>query len=134
MDKLLTRITIVLVSIYFIVSYILAQFAGVDILRYSYTLLFEACVAAYTFSSGHFHCRFIRWTALSILLCDIVSHTDYYFDYIPICAFNFILMFILISGVTTSITLAIRHFTRVIKLRNERERLISNQKVGNSLA
>lgn len=123
MDKFLTRITVILVAIYFIASYALAQFAGIDILRYSYILLFEACVVAYTFCSGKYHCKYIRWTALSIFLCDIVSHTDYYFDYLTVDAYNIIPIVIMAMGVTTSSFLAIRHFYRVYKLKkilNER--------------
>ena len=122
MDKVITRITIVLVSIYFTISYILAQFFGIDILRYSYILLFELCVVTYTFCSGKFHCRFIRWTAISILLADIVSHTDYYFDYIPLEIYNFLPLSILALGIGTSITLALRHFYKVNQLRNKRNK------------
>lgn len=117
MDKFLTRATVMLVSAYFILSYILAQFMGIDILRYSYVILFEMCVVAYTFCSGKYHCRFMRWTALSILICDVVSHTDYYFNYIPLNVFNLVLAFILISGVSVSSTLAIRHFYRISKIK-----------------
>lgn len=117
MDKFLTRVTVVIVAIYFIVSYILAQFAGIDILRYSYILLFESCVVSYTFCSGKYHCRFIRWTALAILISDIISHTDYYFDYIPTNLFNFIPLAILFFGIAISCTLAIKHFYKVYKLK-----------------
>ena len=124
MDKFLTRISIILVAVYFILSYIFAQFLGIDILRSTYILLFEACVVAYTFNSGKYHCRFMRWTGVALFVCDIISHTDYYFDYIPISAYNFILLGILILGVITSATLAIRHFyqvSRLMRLKNGRE-------------
>ena len=115
MDKGLTRVTIILVAIYFIVSYIFASF-GVDILTNTYALLFEACVVSYTFCSGNFHCRYMRWTAASILLVEILNHTDYYFNYIPVSVFNILPIFILALGLGTSITLAIRHFYKVIQL------------------
>lgn len=130
MDKFLTRISVIVVAIYFIISYILAQFVGIDILRYSYILLFEACVVAYTFCSGKYHCRFIRWTALSIFVSDVISHTDYYLDYIPTNLYNFIPLLLLSIGLATSSILAIRHFYKVIKLKklvNEHRQHISNQ-------
>lgn len=126
MDRVITRITIVLVTLYFIISYILGQF-GIDILASTYVLLFEACVVSYTFCSGKFHCRYMRCTALSILLVDIINHTDYYFNYIPVDYFSAIPIFILALGIGTSITLAIRHFIQVIRLNNERRKIISNQ-------
>lgn len=118
MDRVITRLSIVLITIYFIVSYVLAQF-GIDILTNSYVLLFELCVVSYTFCSGKFHCKYMRWTALSILIVDLLNHSDYYFNYIPVSIFNILPIGILALGIGTSITLAIRHFYQVTKLRQK---------------
>lgn len=118
MDRVITRLSIVLITIYFIVSYVLAQF-GIDILTNSYVLLFELCVVSYTFCSGKFHCKYMRWTALSILIVDLLNHSDYYFNYIPVSIFNILPIGILALGIGTSITLAIRHFYKVAKLRQK---------------
>lgn len=118
MDRVITRLSIVLITIYFIVSYVLAQF-GIDILTNSYVLLFELCVVSYTFCSGKFHCKYMRWTALSILIVDLLNHSDYYFNYIPVSIFNILPIGILALGLGTSITLAIRHFYKVAKLRQK---------------
>lgn len=120
MDRFLTRLTIILVSLYFLISYIIAQVAGIDILRYSYILLFESCVVAFTFCSGKYHCKYIRWTALSILICDLISHTDYYFDYIPVDMFNILLAAIMAMGLGASAILSIRHFYLVSKIKKHR--------------
>ena len=120
MGKFFVRITIVLVTIYFLVSYILAQFWGVDILRNTYILLFETCVVIYTFSEGKYHCRYIKWVALSILFCDILVHIDYYFNIFTTPLHNLLPASILALGIGTSITLAFRHFYKVNKLRNKR--------------
>lgn len=120
MDKVITRLTLVIVMAYFILSYIFAQM-GIDILRSTYVLLFELCVVSYTFCSGRFHCRYMRWTALSILLVDIISHTDYYFDYLPISVANIIPIGILALGCTTSLSLAIRHFYQVSRLKRMKD-------------
>lgn len=119
MDKIITRITIVLVTIYFVVSYIFAQF-GVDILTSSYVLLFELCAVSYTFCSGSFHCKYMRSTAVSILTVDTISHTDYYFDYIPVSIYNIIPLFILALGISISLFLAFRHFYRVNKVKKRK--------------
>lgn len=118
MDRVITRLSIILITIYFIVSYVLAQF-GIDILTNSYVLLFELCVVSYTFCSGKFHCKYMRWTALSILIVDLLNHSDYYFNYIPISIFNILPIGILALGIGTSITLAIRHFYKVMKLQSK---------------
>ena len=118
MDRVLTRLTIVIVTIYFIASYIFAQL-GVDILTNSYVLLFELCVVSYTFCSGKFHCKYMRWTGLSFLIVDLLNHSDYYFNYIPVNVFNIVPIGILALGIGTSITLAIRHFYKVMKLQSK---------------
>lgn len=122
MGKFFVRITIVLVTIYFLVSYILAQFFGVDILRNTYILLFETCVVIYTFSEGKYHCRYIKWVALSILLCDTLVHIDYYFNIFTTPLHNLLPASILALGIGTSITLALRHFYKVNQLRNKRNK------------
>ena len=134
MGKLLVRLTVVFVALYFLLCYMLAQFCGIDALYYSYTLLFELITVVYCFSEGKYHCRFLKSTMLSIFLCDLLTRLDYTFDFLTTAEHNLIPISILALGIGTSITLAIRHFMRVIKLRNERERLISNQKSGNSIA
>lgn len=121
MDKSLTRISVVLIAAYFIISYVLAQFFGIDIMRSTYVILLETCVVAYTFCSGKYHCRFMRWTALSILICDIVSHADYYLDILSVDAYNLIPISVMAIGITTSSVLAIRHFYMISKLRRIRD-------------
>jgi hypothetical protein len=61
----------------------------------------------------------MRWTALSILIVDLLNHSDYYFNYIPVSIFNILPIGILALGIGTSITLAIRHFYKVAKLRQK---------------
>lgn len=121
MDKVITRFSIVIVTIYFIISYLFAQF-GVDILSRAYTILFELCVVTYTFCSGKFHCKYIRWTALSLLFVDVLNYTDYYFNYIPTSVYNLIPIGILALGITTSTTLAFRHFYKVNKIKRLRKK------------
>lgn len=121
MDKVVTRFSIVIVTIYFIISYLFAQF-GIDILSRVYTILFELCVVTYTFCSGKFHCKYIRWTALSLLFVDVLNYTDYYFNYIPTSVYNIIPIAILALGITTSITLAFRHFYKANKIKRLRQK------------
>lgn len=116
----MVRITIVFVSIYFILAYLTAQFLGIDILDYSYSILFEICTVVFCFSQGKYHCRYIRWTALSLLLCDIITTTNFWFNYLSTTAHNLIPIAIMALGIGTSITLAFRHFYEVIKLQNLR--------------
>lgn len=118
MGKFLVRITIVLVAMYFIVAYLAAQLFGIDIMHNTYILLFELCVVVYTFSEGKYHCKYMKYTALSIFLADTLTRLDYLFDFMSVSAHNLIPIGILAIGITTSITKAIMHFVRVVKLKH----------------
>lgn len=115
MDKFVTRLTIILVAAYFIISFVVAEVFAVDILRDSYILLFELCAVLYTFNSGKYHCKYIRWTGLSIFVCDTIAHLDYYFDFISVRWYNLILLSIVAIGVSTSLYKSINHFIKVSK-------------------
>lgn len=117
MGKFLVRITIVTVTIYQIIAYLIAELLGVDILRGNHILLFELCVVVYTFSEGKYHCKYMKYTALSILLADTLTRLDYMFDFMSVTAHNLIPIGILAIGIGTSITKAFIHFYRVIKLK-----------------
>ena len=120
MAKFLVRITIAFVAIYFIVTFLVAQRFGIDIMRNTYILLFELCVVVYTFSEGKYHCKYMKYTALSILLADILTRFDYLFNFMSVTAHNLIPIGILAIGIGTSITKAIMHFVRVVKLKGKR--------------
>lgn len=120
MAKFLVRITIAFVATYFILAYLSAQFLGIDILIETYVVLFELCVVVYTFSEGKYHCKYMKYTALSILLADTLTRFDYLFNFMSVTAHNLIPIGILAIGIGTSITKAIMHFVRVVKLKNKR--------------
>lgn len=117
MGKFIVRMSIIMVAIYLILSCILAQFCGIDILTNVYTLLFELCVVVYTFSEGKYHCKYMKYTALSILLADTLTRLDYMFDFMSVTAHNLIPIAILAVGIGTSVTKAFIHFYRVLKLK-----------------
>lgn len=127
MGKLLVRLSIITIGIYLVLSYFVAQFFCYDILNDGYVPLFELITVVYCFSEGKYHCKFLKFTALAILLCDILTRLDNTFDFLSVDAHNLIPIFILAFGIGTSITLAIRHFIQVIRLNNERRKIISNQ-------
>lgn len=117
MGKFLVRMTIVTVTIYQIIAYLIAELFGINIMYGDYILFFELCVVVYTFSEGKYHCKYMKYTALSILLADTLTRLDYMFDFMSVTAHNLIPIGILAIGIGTSITKAFIHFYRVIKLK-----------------
>ena len=116
MGKVLVRLTIIITAVYFILSYLFAQFLGIDILLPYYNIPFELCVVVYTFSEGKYHCKYIKYTALSILVSDIITQLDNSLDFLSVELHNIIPLFLIILGVAVGCILAIRHFVLVRKL------------------
>ena len=121
MGKFLVRITVAFVAIYFIVVFLCGQIFGVNIFDSTYIILFELCVVVYTFSEGKYHCKYMKYTALSIFLADTLTRLDYMFNFMSVSAHNLIPIGILALGIGTSITKAIMHFVRVMKLKKKKK-------------
>lgn len=135
MGKFVVRLTIVGVAIYLLLGFMVAQFASIDITNNLYVLLFELCVVIYAYSEGRYHCKYIKHTALAILISDAISRLDNMFDIFSVSAHNYIPAFILALGIGVSLTQALIHFHKVNKLkrnRNERrkETIIGSQENG----
>ena len=126
MGKFLVRLTIVIVSSYYLLSYIIAQVFGVDILRYSTNLLFELCVVIYSFSEGKYHCKYIKWTMLSVFLCDFVSHLQFFTNFLSINEHNLLCIVLLASGMGISLIKALNHFWIVNRLMSKKQKLYGN--------
>jgi galactitol-specific phosphotransferase system IIC component len=116
MGKLLVRLTIVIVSVYFVLTYLVAQTMGIDIHSDWYASLFALIIVVYAHSEGKYHCKFLKYSATSLFVCDVLTRLDNYYNFLSVDAHNIIPIAILALGLGTSITLAIRHFYRVIKL------------------
>lgn len=122
MGKFLVRITIVFMALYLVLSYIIAQFFFIDILGNWYIVMFETCVVVYCFSEGKYHCKYLKYSALSLLVVDTLTRLDNTFNFLSVDAHNLIPIAILTLGIGTSITLALRHFYKVNQLRNKRNK------------
>lgn len=117
MGKFLVRFSVLLIAIYFIIAFIVAQTLAVNIFDDHYVVLLELITVVYTFSEGKYHCKYMKYTALSILLADTLTRLDYMFDFMSVTAHNLIPIAILAIGIGTSVTKAFIHFYRVIKLK-----------------
>ena len=122
MGKFLVRITIVFMALYLVLSFIIAQFFFIDILGNWYIVMFETCVVIYCFSEGKYHCEYLKFSALSLLVVDTLTRLDNTFNFLSVDAHNLIPIAILALGIGTSITLALRHFYKVNQLRNKRNK------------
>lgn len=121
MGKVVVRLVVAISSVYFLLAFAVAQIYGIDILNDYHSLAFELCVVVYCYSEGKYHCRYIKYSALAILLSETLSRLDNTLNFLSITAHNLIPIGILAIGMAMTITLAFRHFYKVIRL-NERMR------------
>jgi hypothetical protein len=116
MGKLLVRLTVIIVAIYFVISFIVAHLLRIDIIGNWYTTLFALIIAVYAHSEGKYHCKYLKYTATAIFICDFLTRLDNTFNFLAAKSDNLIPVAILALGIGTSSFLAIKHFCNVIKL------------------
>ncbi len=122
MGKVLVRTTIVLTAFYFIISHILA-IHGIDIMTKWYVLLFELCVVLYCYGEGKYHCKYIKYTAMAIFISDALTTLDNYFDFFSVYWHNILPFLIIFYGLSYSLTMAITHFVKVLKVKIKKPRI-----------
>ena len=123
MAKFFVRITIILTSIYLLLSFYIAQIYGVDILNNFHVLPFELCVVIYTFSEGKYHCRYLRFLALGIFLSELISRLDNSYNFLSVSEHNSLCFCLLSSSIGMALYEAIEHFNHVRKVKRNREKL-----------
>lgn len=120
MGKFIVRITIILTSIYMVISYMCAQLLGIYILSDWYIVMFELCVTIYCYSEGMYHCKYIKHLSLAILLSDVITRLDNCFDFLSVFTHNIIPIMIFSVCVTITLIKAIHHFIKVRRVINGR--------------
>lgn len=134
MSKALVRITIIGATLYFLIAFVLAQYAAVDILLDFHIVPFEIVVVAYCYSESKYHCRHIKHLSVVIVLCDLLSRLDNHLDFLTVTQHNLIPISIISCAILVSFISAIRHFYIVKKIKNGRNKTIPNKKDGTNLA
>lgn len=117
MSKFAIRLTVIIVALYLIMCYIIEFALRINIWSQTYHILFELCTCLCISKQGVYHCKFIKWTAYSILISDSLVCVDNIFDVFPV---NFMVLIppaIIAVGLITTTTLAIRHFIGVQRLK-----------------
>lgn len=111
------RLTIIGVALYFIVTYLVAQWMGINVFSSLYVIAFEICVVIYCFSEGKYHCKYMKYTALGITMADALTRFDHIFNSLSASAHNLIAIGLIGAGIIISFYKAIKHFIRVRKLK-----------------
>ena len=117
MDKFIIRVSIIGVALYLVLCYVAEFLWQVNLWRQSYYLLFEYCVCLCISKQGVYHCKYIKWTAYSILLSDTLVCVDTLHDIFPATFIVLVPPTLIIIGLSTTTVLAVRHYIKVKRLK-----------------
>lgn len=120
--KFLVRISVIFISLYFMVVYGIALYYEVDYHNDIYVTLLELCLAVFTSVQGNYHCKYARYTAWGIFLSDTITRLDGAFNFIPVSNTAIVSSAILFGCIAISVYLAVRHFIRTIILKLKKQR------------
>lgn len=121
MGKLLVRVLTIVVAIYLLIAFYIAQMYGEDILTGSHTLLYELIVVVYAHSEGKYHCRYLKFTISGIFIAECITHLDYSLNFLTTREHNWIPFCCIAIGIGCSMCKALMHFYKVVNLKQKKK-------------
>ena len=119
MDKLLVRLFVVFTTLYFLCTYIMAWY-GVECFSDAYIVMAELAICVVMSSHGKYHCKYMKFTAYGLTASDCITRIDNAFDILGVEASIILPLSLVMSSVTISFVLALRHYYRVLKLKSNK--------------
>ena len=119
MDKFAVRLFVVFTALYFVNTYIMAWF-GIECFSDVYIVFAEVAICIVMSSQGKYHCKYLRHTAYGLTASDCITRVDNAFDILSVDASIILPLSIVMSSVTISFLLALRHYKRVMKLKSNK--------------
>ena len=118
MAKLAVRLYVVFTALYFMQTYIMAWF-GTECFSDAYIVFAEIAICFVMSSQGKYHCKYLKHTAYGLTASDCITRVDNAFDILSVDASIILPLSIVMSSVTISFVLALRHYYRVLKLKSK---------------
>ena len=119
MDKFAVRLFVVFTALYFVKTYIMAWY-GLECFSDAYIVIAELAICVVMSSQGKYHCKYLRHTAYGLTASDCITRIDNAFDILSVDASIILPLSIVMSSVTISFVLALRHYYRVLKLKSKK--------------
>ena len=119
MGKLLVRLFVVFTALYLIHTYIMA-WLGVECFSDAYIVMAELAICVVMSSQGKYHCKYMKFTAYGLTASDSVTRIDNALDILSVDASIILPLSLVMSSVTISFVLALRHYYRVLKLKSNK--------------
>ncbi len=118
-SKLFMRLSVIGIGLYLIFCSLSVLIIGEDFYDGTYMVILEACLCLAISAQGPYHCKYLRWTAYGILVSDTLAFLDHHFDFLPYSMYTAIPVVIILIGLVISLTLALRHYIKVRKLKRK---------------
>lgn len=119
MAKLAVRLFVVFTAVYFVQTYIMA-WLGTECFSDAYIVFAEVVICIVMSSQSKYHCKYLRHTAYGLTASDCITRIDNAFDILSVEASIILPLSIVMSSVTISFLLALRHYNRVLKLKSNK--------------
>ena len=119
MDKLFVRLFVLFTALYLIHTYIMA-WLGLECFSDAYIVMAELAICVVMSSQGKYHCKYLRHTAYGLTASDCITRIDNAFDILGVEASIILPLSLVMSSVTISFVLALRHYYRVLKLKSNK--------------
>ena len=119
MDKLFVRLFVVFTALYLIHTYIMA-WLGLECFSDAYIVMAELAICVVMSSQGKYHCKYMKFTAYGLTASDSVTRIDNALDILSVDASIILPLSLVMSSVTISFVLALRHYYRVLKLKSNK--------------
>ena len=117
MDKLLVRLFVVFTTLYFLCTYIMAWY-GVECFSDAYIVMAELAICVVMSSQGKYHWKYMSFTAYGLTASDSITRIDNAYDILSVDASIILPLSIVMSSVTISFVLALRHYYRVFRIKH----------------
>lgn len=121
MDKFIVRLSILVLNAYIIIV-LLYAFNGIDISECDYiftdSVMFGVVLTTLVHTQGRYHCKWIRALCYNLITVPSINYIDYKYNIFgsaDILIYTYCSMLLL--SIIITIYLAIRHFSKVIKLK-----------------
>lgn len=117
MSKFFVRLTIIIIALYMVVCHITMMVWQINLWYHTYTVLFEICLCMCMTAHGSYHCKYLKWTAYAICLNDTIISTDEMFNLLPYSWASLLPIFIITTGLSTTVIMSIQHYKKVKRLK-----------------
>lgn len=121
MEKLIVRFTIFGIALYMLIVFCFA-WNGTLVSFNGYVVFLDYCLYRLACDEGRYHCKYARAIPLNLMFTDTFMCLDERLNFIPSAEiYLFIVSFTWAISVAITITLGIRHFRKVRKLKNKKK-------------